>query len=230
MSKEDSYVVAGCKPWCEKSALEKGKILGGCWYFVKDKKELEVILEKSSPKYIFFLHWNWVVSKEIVKKYNCVCFHMTDLPYGRGGSPLQNLIIRKNKETLLTALKMVEELDAGPIYCKSPLSLTGRAEDIYTRANLICWEMIEHIIKYNPVPQEQTGAVVRFKRRIPEESELPKTGGLEEIYDFIRMLDAPSYPLAFINYGEFKIEMSHASFNENEVVAQIKISQKNKEG
>ncbi len=31
-------------------------------------------------------------------KFECVCFHMTDVPYGRGGSPLQNLIIREPQE------------------------------------------------------------------------------------------------------------------------------------
>lgn len=230
MKNEQNYIVAGCKPWNNVSFKKIVENKKGNWHYATSQVDLKRILEIVNPRYIFFLHWNWIVPIDIISKYDCVCFHITDLPYGRGGSPLQNLIIRKKKETVLTALKMVEELDAGPIYCKSPLSLTGRAEDIYYRANLICWEMIEHIIKYNPVPQEQTGAVVRFKRRVPEESELPKTGGLGDIYDFIRMLDAPTYPLAFINYGEFKIEISHASFNENEVVAQIKISQKNKEG
>ena len=43
---------------------------------------------------------------------------MTDLPYGRGGSPLQNLIINGHKETMMSALRCVQELDAGPIYLK----------------------------------------------------------------------------------------------------------------
>ena len=41
---------------------------------------------------------------------------MTDLPFGRGGSPLQNLIVRGYKETMLSAIKCVGEVDAGPIY------------------------------------------------------------------------------------------------------------------
>ena len=51
---------------------------------------------------------------------------MTDLPYGRGGSPLQNLIVRGWKETKVLALKVVEELDAGPIYYKKRLAYMGR--------------------------------------------------------------------------------------------------------
>ena len=57
---------------------------------------------------------------------------MTDLPYGRGGSPLQNLIIRGHKKTKISALRMVNELDAGPIYFKRSLSLNGNAQKIYS--------------------------------------------------------------------------------------------------
>ena len=58
---------------------------------------------------------------------------MTDLPYGRGGSPLQNLIIRGHRDTQLTALKCEENVDEGPVYAKTPLSLSGSAEEILAR-------------------------------------------------------------------------------------------------
>lgn len=66
-----------------------------------------------------------MVPEAVLIAAECVCFHMTDVPYGRGGSPLQNLIVRKHKKTKLTALKMTEEIDAGPVYCKRELSLDG---------------------------------------------------------------------------------------------------------
>jgi len=55
---------------------------------------------------------------------------MTYMPYGRGGSPLQNLIVRGYRHTKLTALRMVEEFDAGPVYLKEDLCLEGNAEEI----------------------------------------------------------------------------------------------------
>ena len=59
---------------------------------------------------------------------------MTDLPFGRGGSPLQNLITRGISKTKISALRCNEEIDAGPIYLKRPLSLHGSAEEIYQLA------------------------------------------------------------------------------------------------
>jgi len=38
---------------------------------------------------------------------------MTDLSYGRGGSPLQNLIVRGYKDTMISALWIEKELDSG---------------------------------------------------------------------------------------------------------------------
>ena len=44
---------------------------------------------------------------EIIRNYECICFHETDLPFGRGGSPIQNLIVRGFKTTKISAIKMI---------------------------------------------------------------------------------------------------------------------------
>ena len=73
---------------------------------------------------------------------------MTDLPFGRGGSPLQNLIERGIYETKLSALRCCKELDGGDIYLKRPLSLWGTAEEIYLRAAELTKEMMIETVKY----------------------------------------------------------------------------------
>jgi methionyl-tRNA formyltransferase len=135
---------------------------------------------------------------------------MTDVPYGRGGSPLQNLIEAGHQETRLSALRIIGELDAGPVYKKMNLSLHGRAEDIYIRAGRQSFEVIRWIIREQPEPIPQIGKPVIFKRRTPEQSRLPKSGNLTNIYNHIRMLDAPTYPQAFLVHGDFLLEFSHA--------------------
>lgn len=77
-------------------------------------------LREIAPRTIFFPHWSYLIPPAIHEGWECIIFHMTDLPYGRGGSPLQNLIQRGHRETMLTALRCVAELDAGPIYLKRP--------------------------------------------------------------------------------------------------------------
>jgi len=198
----------------------------GEWHYVQSPENLINFLSSNKPKYIFFIHWRWIVPSSIVKNYNCVCFHMTDLPYGRGGSPLQNLIIRGHKNTVLTAFKMNEGIDSGPIYLKMPLSLFGKAEDIYKRAAELSWKMISKIIEGNIDTKEQVGDTIVFQRRQPYESELPKLDSIEKIYDFIRMLDAPDYPNAFIETENYKFFFNEAKIVEGELKANVTISLK----
>ena len=151
---------------------------------------------------------------------------MTDVPYGRGGSPLQNLIVAGHKSTKLAALRMVDEMDAGPVYAKRGMALDGRAEEIYIRAGKLSFEIIRWMIENKPTPEPQQGEVVHFRRRKPAQSEIPPSGRLEALYDHIRMLDAPSYPQAFIEHGNFRFEFSNAQLQGDEVVAQVVIREK----
>lgn len=219
-----TYLVVGCKPWNRRVFDEELSGFTGEWHYIGSPKEFSVErVRELCPRYIFFLHWSWKVPKEVVDTYECVCFHMTDLPYGRGGSPLQNLILRGHGETKLTALRMVEDLDAGPVYMKEALSLQGSAEAIYEAATRLSVEMIKRFVRAEPVATPQEGEVVTFKRRKPEESRITGVPTIGELHDFIRMLDAEGYPRAFIEHDKFRFEFSQSSLQEGHLVAQVKI-------
>jgi methionyl-tRNA formyltransferase len=128
---------------------------------------------------------------------------MTDLPFGRGGSPLQNLIARGIYKTKVSALKCSKELDAGPIYLKKDLLLRGSAHEILEKCSKVIFSMIQEIIIQKPEPKEQTGEVTVFKRRTPAESNLESLEDMIKIYDYIRMLDAEGYPPAFLETSSF---------------------------
>lgn len=217
------FIVCSSKPWHRATYDCKSSENPSAWAYASDCESLNSILSFASPEFIFFLHWNWKVPSSIWGKYECICFHMTDVPYGRGGSPLQNLIIDGKTDTMVTALRMEEEMDAGPVYIKEPLRLDGRAEDIYLRAGEISWRMIDYIISERPIPLPQHGEPTFFTRRKPEQSALPQAGSLVEVYDFIRMLDAPTYPRAYLDHGCFRFEFSHASAGDEVVEARVVI-------
>lgn len=178
------------------------------------------------PDYLFFLHWSWIIPREIYEKYTCIVFHMTDLPFGRGGSPLQNLIVRGISETKLSAIRVEEGIDTGAIYVKKPLALLGTAEEIFLRAGKLMVSMIEEITTIDLQPVPQTGEPTFFKRRTPEESNITMVSELEKLYDYIRMLDADGYPKAYIETEYFKFEFSRASIKANEVIADVRIIKK----
>ena len=222
-----SYIVASSKSWHRPGFDElRRQEEDRCIWVASPDDLLRSIKEVSSLRYIFFLHWSWHVPVEIWSRYECVCFHMTDVPYGRGGSPLQNLIAAGHKSTKLSALKMVDEMDAGPVYTKRNMSLEGRAEEIYVRASVLSFEIIHWMISSEPSAVPQCGEVVNFKRRRPEQSALPDAGRLQLVYDHIRMLDAPTYPLAFVEHGDFRLEFCNANIQNDEIIAQVFIRKK----
>lgn len=219
-------IFASCKSWHMPLFESLRSKFDWKLMYVSTPSELDDVIDKAHPRYIFFLHWNWLVPETIWKQHECVCFHMTDVPYGRGGSPLQNLILAGHEETQLTALRMVSEMDAGPVYIKRPLQLKGTAQEIYVRAGALSADIIEWMIENEPVPVEQVGESVLFKRRKPEQSRLPETGSLQSAYNFIRMLDADGYPHAFLEYGEYVLKLRNAKLDNERLVAELEIKKK----
>lgn len=224
MSKRPPIVLAFKHSRYERVAAALAERFGTDVATFSDPGDLDVeAIRKLAPSHIFFLHWSWKIPASIYETWECVVFHMTDLPFGRGGSPLQNLIALGLKTTKLTALRCVEEMDAGDIYLQEELDLAGTAEEVFARAADLMPAMIHKISadKVKPVPQK--GEVVHFKRRKPEQSELPQRLTAAQAYDHIRMLDADGYPPAFIRHGNAIIELSNAQIKDGRVVASASI-------
>lgn len=224
-----NYVLATSREWNESLAKQLDEKTGHTFHLITQTEELTYErLQTISPRYVFFPHWSHIIPSEIHEAFECVIFHMTDLPYGRGGSPLQNLILRGHQETQISALRCVAELDAGPIYMKQPLSLEGSASEIFHRAADVVRQMIEEIVRTEPLSEPQDGEPTIFRRRTPEQSNLRVANlvTLKELFDFIRMLDAPTYPLAFIEHGDFLLEFSHAQLLDNSIEARVTIRRK----
>lgn len=238
------FIVAACKPWHItqywkdlREFRDHGKIFHT--RLVETPDELNECLELGTirPRYIFFPHWSWIVPDEIINAFECVCFHETPLPYGRGGSPIQNMIERDHEETVITAFRMEHELDAGPIYMAEHLCLNGSAEEIYLRSAETMKRMMIKIMTEKSrgfIPQNQTyRETVCFKRRTPEESEiLPDREAAQSLkwaYNHIRMLDAPTYPKAFLVHGGLRYTFDSAIMRMDGIHAHVIITPRSQE-
>lgn len=219
-----SIIIVSNKEWHRKYINEIATRTNKDVIYIDNKECITYdYLNKLQPEWVFFPHWSYIIPAEVYENMNCVIFHMTDLPFGRGGSPLQNLIARGIYETKLSALKCTAQLDAGDIYSKQPLSLWGTAEEIYLRAAELTKEMIIQIVKEKPQLHKQQGELVVFQRRKPSEGDIGKLESLSKVFDYIRMLDADTYPPAFLDKNNLHIEFTRASLKDGYILADAKI-------
>jgi methionyl-tRNA formyltransferase len=195
-----------------------------------DKYNIEIIYEKSDfnyeyvnsfePDYIFLPHWSYKIPEEIHKKYETIVFHMTDLPFGRGGSPLQNLIKLGFENTKISALRATNNFDEGDIFLKTDLNLNGNAEEIFFRfSEKVFNEMIPMIIENNYNIEKQSGEITTFKRLNIEDNLINFSVDLKSVFNQIRMVDAESYPNAYININDYCISFSRATFKGDYIIS-----------
>ena len=217
-------IFASSKKWFFKSQKVKNFLKNNEAIIISDKKKLNKnIIKKINPSFIFFPHWSYKVNTNIIKNYNCICFHTAPLPYGRGGSPIQNLIKRNYKKTPICALKMSNKIDAGPIFLKKNISLNGNLDQIFERISSTIIKMVEILIKKKIKTVEQKGKVFFFKRFKKKESEIKNEKNIIEIYNKIRMLDSEEYPKAYIKINKFKFYLSKANIRKNTLSCDAKI-------
>ena len=222
-----SYVIADSRSWRPQMTENLAARTGARFHKINSPDDLTVEnLTRLGIQRVFLPHWSHRIPDAVYSQFDCVVFHMTDVPYGRGGSPLQNLIARGIYETKISAIKCTASLDAGPVYIKHPLSLQGSAEEIYIRASAAIEDMIAQIVTTSPDPVEQQGEAVVFRRRTPEEGNIAGLNDLPQVYDYIRMLDAEGYPKAFLEVGAFKLEFRRASLTWDGILADVVIRRK----
>ena len=126
---------------------------------------------------------------------------------------------------MLTALRCGAGLDTGDVYLKQPLSLHGSAEEIFLRADGLIEQMIERIVREDPMAKPQEGEPVVFSRRKPAQSNLASCpeGDLSSWYDQIRMLDAEGYPHAFLEIHGMRLELRRVCKRSDGLHADVRI-------
>ena len=84
--------------------------------------------------------------------------------------------------------------------------------------------MIDIMINKKIFPIDQKGKVTRFKRIHPKKSKISKkNSSLEKVYNHIRMLDAKTYPTAFIEYGNLRIEFKKPKKKRKMICSEVNI-------
>lgn len=180
-----------------------------------------------NPDWIFYFHWSEIVPKNVYENNKCVVLHTGNLPKGRGGSPIQNQILDGITETRVNAIVMGPELDAGDVYCSIPMTLQGTMTDIWLTLVDRAYELIKKCVLEEPTPKKQVGNVQVYKRNKNNVLPLENSSNLIEIHRFIQMLDAETYPSAYLKIGDFKLSFTRSKLNHDNVLCDVSIEKIN---
>ena len=137
---------------------------------------------------------------------NCnIVIHESDLPKGKGWSPLTWQVLEGQSEIFVTLFEASEEIDAGKIYYKNKIVLMGHEllSEIRHKQGIITNQLIRRFIKDYPNVEgvEQQGEETYYARRSQKDSELDINKSLNEQFDLLRVCDNKKFPAFFIING-----------------------------
>lgn len=128
----------------------------------------------------------------------CYVLHESDLPKGRGWSPLAWQVIRGRKEIKVSLIEMVDKIDSGPICAQSLINLEGHElwDEIHERAAEVKIDLIRRALYGRLYSLAQRGRSSYYSRRSPEDSRINPGKSIESQFDAIRIAD-PRFPPFF---------------------------------
>lgn len=177
-----------------KSSLEK---LGHTVNLIHTKKDI------ASGDVAFFLSCFEIITQEYLSlnKHNIVV-HASDLPQGKGWSPMTWQILEGKNDIPITLFEATEAVDAGDYYIKEVLHLEGTEliaewqEKLGQKIIEMCFKFISDYINIKSNPQ--VGISTFYPRRKPVDSELDINKTIKEQFNLLRTVDNEKYPAFFV--------------------------------
>lgn len=130
-----------------------------------------------------------------------IVVHASDLPQGKGFSPLQWQIAEGRNDIVLTLFEVVEAVDAGPYYLKETMRFDGSEllEELHQKmARAIIDLCVRFVAQYDELqPVEQSGTESFYRRRTAADDELDVNKTIAEQFDHLRIANNDTYPLYF---------------------------------
>lgn len=171
---------------------------------VHDVKIYERIQECNGGDLLFLISCQEIIRADDRNRYTSVLvIHASDLPEGRGWSPLIWQVLEGRREIVLTLFEAGDKVDDGDVWKKQsifiePHELVAEINGKLFRAEIDLMDFaVEHFDSIQAEPQSGEGTIY-YRKRTPEDSRLNPDLSLREQFDLIRISDPERYP-AFLD-------------------------------
>jgi len=168
---------------------------------VRDDSEL------SGGDFLFLISCHQIVGRHVRQRYrHSLVIHASDLPRGRGWSPLAWAILEGANEVVVTMLNAEDALDSGDIWAQRRLCFDGTElhDEINSRLfdaeiALMDWALDHCDIA---TARAQVGEPSYYAKRKPADSEIDPARPLVEAFELLRVADPNRYPAFFEFRGQ----------------------------
>lgn len=151
--------------------------------------------------FLFLVSCTQFIDAEIRARYKHVLvLHESDLPKGRGWSPVAHQILEGKTEVTVSLIEAADKIDSGDIWAQEVAyipdhALAGEISEILfgVKKRLIARALYERLI-----PRKQEGTPTYYSRRTPEDCRLDPHRTIAEQFDLLRICE-PRFP-AFFDY------------------------------
>ncbi|MEO6517093.1 MAG: UDP-2,4-diacetamido-2,4,6-trideoxy-beta-L-altropyranose hydrolase [Steroidobacteraceae bacterium] len=147
------------------------------------------------------LSWGQIVDADFRARYrHTVVAHASDLPRGRGWSPLAWEISSGANCIVVSLIEATEKVDAGVIYLQETLNFEGH--ELLPEMQQVLGQVIERLCVTfatscahgTPSSREQSGVPSYHPRRSAADSELDPHATIAAQFDLLRVVDNARYP------------------------------------
>lgn len=131
--------------------------------------------------------------------------HESQLPSGRGWSPMTWQVLEGKNEICVSLLEVAENVDSGPVYARKFIIFEGHEliDEIRHAQIRATWELIiEYLDGLHATPEIQKGVPTYFPKRTPQDSRLDPNKTIAEQFNLLRVVDNSRYPAFFEHLGQ----------------------------
>ena len=174
--------------------------------------------DMSSGDLAIFISCTKIISKEgLLKNTSNIVCHPSDLPKGKGFSPIAWEILDGSNEITFTLFEANEGVDDGDIYYKETVLLKGDElnDDLRKIQAATTFKLIYKYISRLPENKSysQKGSETFHSKRTPQDSELDINKTIDDQFNLLRIVDNERYPAFFIKNGQ-KYKIKIEKFND----------------
>jgi methionyl-tRNA formyltransferase len=146
--------------------------------------------EPTEVETIVLVAYGRLIPRELLERHLWLNVHPSLLPRWRGAAPVERAILAGDSETGVTIIKLVEELDAGPIAAQRafPIGSEDDAGVVLARAAEVGADLFEEVLPSPSFTSQSSEGVTYAEKLTPTDRELDWSLPAEELERQVRAL------------------------------------------